>query len=62
MAGANVVMPNLSPADVRGKYLLYDNKKYSGDEAAEAVRDMVKRIASTGYEAVVGRGDHANFV
>ena len=61
LAGANVIMPNLSPEDVRSKYLLYDNKIYAGDEAAEAVRDMVKRIASTGYEAVVGRGDHAAF-
>ena len=61
LAGANVIMPNLSPADVRAKYLLYDNKKVTGDEAAEAVREMVKRIASVGYEAVVARGDHADF-
>ena len=61
LAGANVIMPNLSPADVRTKYLLYDNKKVTGDEAAEAVREMEKRIASVGYEAVVARGDHADF-
>ena len=61
LAGANVIMPNLSPADVRKKYLLYDNKITSGDEAAEAVRDMAKRIASVGYEAVVARGDHVSF-
>ena len=61
LAGANVIMPNLSPADVRAKYLLYDNKKVAGDEAAEAVREMEKRIASVGYEAVVARGDHADF-
>lgn len=61
LAGANVIMPNLSPADVREKYLLYDNKKVAGDEAAEAVREMEKRIASVGYEAVVARGDHADF-
>ena len=61
LAGANVIMPNLSPADVRAKYLLYDNKKVTGDEAAEAVREMEKRIASVGYEAVVARGDHADF-
>ena len=61
LAGANVIMPNLSPADVRSKYLLYDNKKVTGDEAAEAVRDMARRISSVGYEAVVARGDHANF-
>ncbi len=61
LAGANVIMPNLSPADVRGKYLLYDNKKVSGDEAAEAVREMAKRISSVGYEAVIARGDHKDF-
>ena len=61
LAGANVIMPNLSPADVRAKYLLYDNKKVTGDEAAEAVREMETRIASVGYEAVVARGDHADF-
>ena len=61
LAGANVVMPNLSPADIREKYLLYDNKIVSGDEAAEAVSDMAKRISSAGYEAVVARGDHAGF-
>ena len=61
LAGANVIMPNLSPADVREKYLLYDNKIYAGDEAAEAVSDMKKRISSTGYKAVASRGDHADF-
>lgn len=34
-AGCNVVMPNLSPKDTRKKYLLYDNKRSDGDEAAE---------------------------
>jgi biotin synthase len=61
LAGANVIMPNLSPTDVRAKYLLYDNKKVTGDEAAEAVREMSERVASVGYEAVVSRGDHADF-
>jgi len=56
-AGANVIMPNLSPANVREKYLLYDGKLCTGDEAAESVRDMKRRIASVGYEAVVSRGD-----
>ena len=61
LAGANVVMPNLSPADVRGKYLLYDNKICTGDEAAECIRCMKMRISSVGYEAVVDRGDHVDF-
>ncbi len=57
LAGANVVMPNLSPADVRGKYLLYDGKICTGDEAAECRTCMQARIRSVGYETVVGRGD-----
>ena len=61
LAGANVVMPNLSPSDVRDKYLLYDNKICTGDEAAECIRCMAMRIASVGYETVVARGDHSSF-
>ena len=58
LAGANVVMPNLSPQDVRKKYMLYDNKICTGDEAAECVKCLERRIASTGYELVCDRGDH----
>ena len=57
LAGANVVMPNLSPVDVRSKYLLYDNKICTGDEAAECVACMQRRIQSIGYEIAVSRGD-----
>ena len=61
LAGANVVMPNLSPSNVRDKYLLYDNKICTGDEAAECIRCMTARVASVGYEVVQKRGDHINF-
>lgn len=57
-AGANVVMPNLSPGDVRDKYLLYDNKLHSGDEAAESVRHLRETMAAIGYQVVADRGDH----
>ena len=56
-AGANVVMPNLSPTDVRGKYLLYDNKICTGDEAAECRCCMQRRMEGIGYEVVTDRGD-----
>lgn len=59
LAGANVVMPNLSPGDVRDKYLLYDNKLHSGDEAAESVRHLRASMAAIGYEVVTDRGDCA---
>ena len=58
LAGANVVMPNLSPTDVRKKYMLYDNKICTGDEAAECVSCLGRRVASTGYELVSDRGDY----
>lgn len=60
LAGANVVMPNLSPAQVREKYLLYDNKLCTGDEAAESLNSLKERMRSIGYRVVVSRGDSLN--
>ncbi len=57
LSGANVVMPNLSPTDVRDKYLLYDNKICTGDEAAECRYCIENRIKKIGYDVVVSRGD-----
>ena len=59
LAGANVVMPNLSPAAVRKKYQLYDNKICTGEEAAECIRCLEARIRSVGAEIVTDRGDCA---
>ena len=59
--GGNVVMPNLSPTDVRKKYMLYDNKISTGDEAAESRYNMEKRMEKIGYKVVEGRGDHKTF-
>ncbi len=56
-AGANVVMPNLSPVTVRKHYDLYENKVCLGDEAAHCRGCMERRIASAGYRAVVAVGD-----
>ena len=58
LAGANVIMPNLSPADARKKYMLYDNKISSGDEAAESVAHLRKSMERIGYEVVTDRGDY----
>lgn len=57
LAGANVVMPNLSPVSVRKKYMLYDNKICTGDEAAECRVCLSNRMRSIGYELVIDRGD-----
>lgn len=58
LAGANVVMPNLSPTNVRKKYELYDNKICTGDEAAECRQCLNRRMESIGYELTVDRGDY----
>ena len=57
LAGANVVMPNLSPPAVRGKYALYDNKLCTGDEAAEHLAGLKKRLKAIGCTVAVSRGD-----
>ncbi len=59
MAGANVLMPNLSPAHVRKKYLLYDGKICTGEEAAQCIECLKNRIRKTGCEIVTARGDCA---
>ena len=58
LAGANVIMPNLSPAAVRKKYMLYDNKAVSGEDAAESLHILKEHMREIGYEIVVGRGDY----
>ena len=58
LAGANVVMPNLSPKLVREKYDLYDGKVCTGEEAAECRYCLEKRVESVGYQVVVNRGDY----
>lgn len=60
LAGANVVMPNLSPLSVRKKYMLYNDKISTGDEAAESVEHFKLRMKKIGYEVVVSRGDSRN--
>jgi biotin synthase len=57
LAGANVVMPNLSPVNVRKKYSLYDNKICTGEEAAECRCCLQNRMKKIGYELTVDRGD-----
>ena len=57
MSGANVVMPNLSPVNVRKKYELYDNKICTGEESAQCRECLSNRMKKIGYEIVTARGD-----
>ena len=57
LSGANVVMPNLSPVEVRADYELYDNKICTGEEAAECRGCLGARMIAIGRRLVVDRGD-----
>lgn len=57
-AGANVIMPNLSPVTARKKYELYDNKAISDGEAAEGLAELEQRMRKIGYEIVCEKGDY----
>jgi biotin synthase len=57
LAGANVLMPNLSPVRVRKKYELYDNKICTGEESAQCKNCLNLRVESVGYHIVTSRGD-----
>ena len=56
-AGANVIMPNLSPTDVRKKYALYDNKICTGEESAQCRDCLELRVKNAGDRSVTSRGD-----
>ncbi len=58
-AGANVVMPNISPLEARAKYALYNKKINSGAEGGESLTILKQQMADAGYEVVVSRGDAA---
>ncbi len=57
LAGANVVMPNLSPISAKQKYQIYDNKAYGGSEAAKNLDELKARMEAVGYRVVTDRGD-----
>ncbi|MBR5171657.1 MAG: [Muribaculaceae bacterium] len=58
LAGANVVMPNLSPLDNRKYYALYDNKASLGAESAQGIRLLADELATRGYFIDWSRGDY----
>ena len=58
LAGANVVMPNLSPPSVREKYALYDKKAAFGSESAEGLKELKQQLERIGYHISYSRGDY----
>lgn len=61
LAGANVVMPNITPMCYREAYAIYDGKKSSGTEAMEGLERLADELHAIGYEASFERGDHPDF-
>ena len=57
LAGANVIMPNLSPLSVRKKYTRYDHKISTGQESAQCVDDLRSRMKEIGYNVVTAKGN-----
>lgn len=58
LAGANVIMPNLSPLSVRDKYELYNHKSHNGKESAQYLESIKKDMLAIGYRIVIHRGDY----
>ena len=58
LAGANVLMPNLSPQANRKDYSLYDNKSSFGLESAEHKIELNNYLKSFGYKISNSRGDY----
>ena len=58
LAGANVVMPNLSPTSVRNKYSIYNNKACTGNESAEDINKLEDELSAIGYHINYSRGDY----
>lgn len=56
-SGANVIMPNLSPKNVRSKYLLYNGKVATGEEAAESKKSILKSVENSGYKVIISKGN-----
>ncbi len=61
LAGANVVMPNLTPKNFRKKYMLYNNKLSDGEESACSLFSLKTKIENIGFRITVGRGDRKEY-
>ena len=61
-AGANVIMPNITPEDARENYLLYDGKAGLRGDSVEALREIEEELRAAGYEISMSRGDYKGSV
>ena len=58
LAGANVIMPNITPTKYRSNYLLYENKSFIKYTAEESMNSIFSRIRSTNLE--IGFNEQGN--
>ena len=58
MAGANVIMPNISPENARKSYDLYSGKVSDGGETEEALKKLEENLGDMGYAVDWSRGDY----
>ncbi len=57
-AGANVMMPNISPRNRQDQYTLYDNKSNSFEDAVVRINKLKEVMEDAGFTVVFERGDH----
>ena len=61
-AGANVIMPNITPRGRQDDYSLYERKPLAADAAEDSLPSLAARIAALGCRLAVGeRGDSLHF-
>jgi biotin synthase len=60
-AGANVLMPNLTPASARKLYAIYGNKINAGDDAFECQLTLEETVRRAGLVPDMARGDFGDW-
>lgn len=61
-AGANVIMPNITPAQKRGNYKLYNNKPNSEESTEEMIGKLIASVREAGCEIALGEwGDSQHY-
>lgn len=60
-AGANVIMPSLTPTEHKGNYEIYEGKSSLQDGAKKDLQRIKEHIKKAGYKTDMGRGDHVDW-
>jgi biotin synthase len=60
-AGANVVMPNITPGKYRDRYKLYENKPCTDEDTDDCMNCMISRIGMTGNQIGLGEWGDSSY-